>query len=167
MESHFETKPALKVRHIAQVKKGWFRDRIKIRQAVILEKELHYYSELLRKWVIVPADYISDGASVPQIFWSLFPPFGVYLYAAVVHDYLIELSQSEVSPIDSATAHAVFDEAMEICKTHGLTKWCMDFAVSWFGPKYEEDMILPSDVDISEATCGPLITQAAKRVALV
>ena len=36
----------------------------------------------------VPRGFVSDGASVPQAFWSIFPPFGKYLEAAVVHDYI-------------------------------------------------------------------------------
>src|SRR5262249_15022875 len=36
----------------------------------------------------VPAGYETDGASVPAIFWSLYPPFtGKYRAAAVIHDY--------------------------------------------------------------------------------
>jgi len=37
---------------------------------------------------IVPLGFISDGASVPRWFWSIFPPFGKYLEAAVAHDYI-------------------------------------------------------------------------------
>jgi hypothetical protein len=40
------------------------------------------------KYVTVPKGFITDGASVPRIFWSIFPPWGVYGQAAIVHDYL-------------------------------------------------------------------------------
>jgi hypothetical protein len=39
-------------------------------------------------WVIVPAGFKSDLASTPSWLWSIYPPFGRYTYAAVVHDYL-------------------------------------------------------------------------------
>ena len=40
--------------------------------------------------VIVPQGYLTDGASVPRIFWSFFPPWGRYGQAAVLHDWLCE-----------------------------------------------------------------------------
>lgn len=42
------------------------------------------------EWVYVPAGYLTDGASVPQIFWSIIPPWGKYGQAAVVHDIVCE-----------------------------------------------------------------------------
>lgn len=36
----------------------------------------------------VPAGFITDFASVPRIFWRIFPPTGEYGKAAVIHDYL-------------------------------------------------------------------------------
>ena len=38
--------------------------------------------------VRVPVGFVTDFASVPRLFWSLFRPDGLYAYAAVVHDYL-------------------------------------------------------------------------------
>ncbi len=40
--------------------------------------------------VIVPKDFITDGASIPWIFWSIIgPPMGgLYDQSAVLHDYL-------------------------------------------------------------------------------
>ena len=38
--------------------------------------------------VVVPAGFATDFASVPRAFWRLLPPFGEYMLAAVVHDYL-------------------------------------------------------------------------------
>lgn len=47
-----------------------------------------------KEWV-VPSGYITDGASVPRIFWSFFPPNRPeYLSAAVVHDYLTDLAKN-------------------------------------------------------------------------
>jgi len=36
----------------------------------------------------IPAGFITDGASVPRIFWNILSPFGDYFGAAIVHDYL-------------------------------------------------------------------------------
>jgi len=40
------------------------------------------------KTIHVPKGYITDFASVPKIFWNIFPPTGKYGKAAVIHDYL-------------------------------------------------------------------------------
>lgn len=42
------------------------------------------------KYVVVPKGFLTDGASVPRVFWSIFPPWGVYGQAAIIHDYLLE-----------------------------------------------------------------------------
>lgn len=36
---------------------------------------------------VIPAGFVSDGASVPKWFWSVFPPVRDYFGAAVKHDY--------------------------------------------------------------------------------
>jgi hypothetical protein len=40
------------------------------------------------KEVTVPKGFITDLASIPQVFWSLLRPDGEYAYAAIIHDYL-------------------------------------------------------------------------------
>lgn len=42
------------------------------------------------KYVVIPKAYLTDGASIPRIFWSILPPWGVYGQAAIVHDYLCD-----------------------------------------------------------------------------
>ena len=40
-------------------------------------------------WVVeIPNGFITDFASVPRLFWNIFPPIGNYRNAAIVHDYL-------------------------------------------------------------------------------
>jgi Protein of unknown function (DUF1353) len=38
--------------------------------------------------VTVPKGFVTDFASIPQIFWTILRPDGDYAYAAVIHDYL-------------------------------------------------------------------------------
>lgn len=38
--------------------------------------------------VTVPRGFVTDLASIPRIFWSIFRPDGDYAFAAVVHDYI-------------------------------------------------------------------------------
>lgn len=38
--------------------------------------------------VNIPRGFVTDLASIPRIFWSIWPPFGLHTRAAVIHDYL-------------------------------------------------------------------------------
>lgn len=38
--------------------------------------------------VVVPAGFITDGASVPRVVWTLFNPVGELFEASIIHDYL-------------------------------------------------------------------------------
>jgi len=43
------------------------------------------------KEIEIPRGYRSDGASVPRVFWCLFPPNRTdYLPCAIIHDYLCD-----------------------------------------------------------------------------
>jgi hypothetical protein len=65
------------------------------------------------KWVEVPAGYLSDGASVPRVFWDLIPPWGAYGQAAVVHDWLCEHLTIEVKGVITAITRADADRALK------------------------------------------------------
>jgi hypothetical protein len=41
-----------------------------------------------REGISVPAGFITDLATTPRIFWSIWPPEGDYAKGAVIHDYL-------------------------------------------------------------------------------
>lgn len=38
--------------------------------------------------VKVPTGFVTDFASIPQVFYAVLPPIGRYTYAAILHDYL-------------------------------------------------------------------------------
>jgi hypothetical protein len=112
------------------VRKGKFRRAVKLKQG------LHFYSEVLGREVVVPAEFVSDGASVPQIFWNIFPPFGLYLESAIVHDWFCVEGKAGRLDIKSSVAHRVFREAM---KAQGVAVWkrcAMWAAVRTFGPRW-------------------------------
>lgn len=56
----------------------------------VLEDFMYYRSEKNTLTIRVQKGFITDFASVPRIFWSIFPPFGRYTKAAVLHDRLCE-----------------------------------------------------------------------------
>ena len=85
-----------------------------------------------RKWE-VPSGAITDGASIPRVFWSIIgSPFtGNYLQASVIHDYYC--STKNRSWMDT---HDVFFESMIAsgeAKNNALLMWA---AVYRFGPRW-------------------------------
>ena len=78
--------------------------------------------------IVVPKGFITDLASVPRALWNLFPPFGSYTFAAVLHDWLYR-----TGIVSRAVADATFLEAMESLGTGGFTRRVLYFAVRLFG----------------------------------
>lgn len=40
--------------------------------------------------IVVPAGFVTDLASIPRLVWSIYPPDGPWVKAAVVHDFLYD-----------------------------------------------------------------------------
>lgn len=79
-------------------------------------------------WVYVPAGYLTDGATVPRVFWDLLPPWGAYGQAAVIHDILCEyltIFHDDGTPVSITREHAdtVLGEAMAILNVPRVTRW--------------------------------------------
>ena len=95
----------------------------------VVKSNFVYISERYR--IEVRAGLETDGASVPRIFWNIFPPVsGRYLEAAVLHDALYASKL-----IDRKEADKIFLEAM---KDLGVSLWkrkVMYWAVRAFGKK--------------------------------
>ena len=49
-------------------------------------EDFRYRSE--RGLITVPSGFLTDGASIPRIFWNILSPFGSYFPAALIHDFL-------------------------------------------------------------------------------
>ena len=85
-----------------------------------------YYlgSKYSEQWVTVPAGYLTDGASVPQLLWNLIPPWGSYGQAAVVHDLLCEylaiVVAGELVSITRERCDEIFYESMGVL---GVPEW--------------------------------------------
>lgn len=78
--------------------------------------------------IVIPAGSDSDGASVPQIFWNIFPPFGAYWRAALLHDYLYRYTLRPKSECDRLLL-----EAMRECGVGRVKAWTIYQGVNWFG----------------------------------
>lgn len=68
--------------------------------------------------IIVPAGFVTDFASIPREFWSLLPVWGIYGFAAVIHDFLYS-----TQTLPKERADAIFLEAM---KVSGVSAWERD-----------------------------------------
>lgn len=66
-------------------KKNWFR-AVSIPLWEVSE-DLHFVLST-GQHVTVPHKFLTDLSSVPRFLWSFFPPFGEFLKAAILHDYL-------------------------------------------------------------------------------
>lgn len=76
----------------------------------------------------VPVGYVTDLASVPRIFWALFPPHGRYAKAAIVHDYLYDNALRTKKEADQ-----IFLDGMRVLGVPWCRRWVMYFAVRLFG----------------------------------
>ena len=77
--------------------------------------------EFTYKDITVPVGYHTNGADVPRIFWSFFPPNrSTYLPAVIVHDYLCSLKEWD-------KANLYFNEILDILEVGKATQ----FSFKW------------------------------------
>lgn len=72
----------------------------------------------------VYAGFITDGASIPRLFWFLFSPIGNHMKAAVLHDSMLQskdLSYSERTAIDKTFYQAMLKSG--VMKWRAYTMW--------------------------------------------
>lgn len=77
-----------------------------------LVQELVFFSAILGKPIVVPADYVTDFASIPWVFHSFCQVNGKHRKAAVIHDYLC--THGKELGISQKQADFIFLEAMEV-----------------------------------------------------
>ena len=56
-------------------------------------KKISVYENIMRKvgtdiTIQIPKGFVCDGASVPRILWTIFPPFHRWTDSAIIHDFL-------------------------------------------------------------------------------
>ena len=78
--------------------------------------------------VLVPVGFVTDLASTPRFLWSIFPPAGPWIRAAILHDYLYSLSDCS-----RFLADALFREAMHDLGVPCWRRVVMYYAVRLFG----------------------------------
>jgi hypothetical protein len=93
--------------------------------------------------VQVPKKFITDGASIPRIFWVYLPRHGKYTKAAVVHDFLyskkgaifvqIKTTGFFRSEVTRKEADLIFKKIMKASGVNRVKCWFIYHAVKWFG----------------------------------
>jgi hypothetical protein len=73
--------------------------------------------------VLIPKGFVTDGASVPRMFWGFFPPVLDYFGASILHDYLLSIS------VDWKEAENAFKKALEADGVGAVRLWIMLNAV--------------------------------------
>jgi len=95
-----------------------------------LEQDFRYFSPKYGL-ITVPAGFVTDGASIPAVFWNILYPFGPYFGSALVHDFLYDKN----CPLyfERSECDDIFLEGMAILEVPWLTRRLMHCAVRGFG----------------------------------
>lgn len=78
----------------------------------------------------VPKGTLTDGASIPRIFWNILSPFGEYFAAALIHDYLYSPANNRFT---RAEADLILLEAMKALNVPAVKRVIIYRAVRLFG----------------------------------
>lgn len=76
----------------------------------------------------VPIGTYTDFASIPRLLWAIFPRWGKYGNAAVIHDWMY-WNQSR----SRKEADGIFLEGMEVLEVSTWKRRTIYYAVRWFG----------------------------------
>lgn len=70
--------------------------------------------------VDVPAGFITDFASVPKIFWSILPRDGLYVYPAIIHDYMYWMQEAARSLADETLREGMQDFKVDTVSVNAI-----------------------------------------------
>jgi hypothetical protein len=93
-----------------------------------VHEQFEYHSDLLGETIKIPKGFLTDGASIPKLFWNIIQPTGPYFRSAVIHDYLYRWQKFTRKQSDDT-----FLEGMWVL---GCKRWqyvCIYTAVRLFG----------------------------------
>jgi len=75
----------------------------------------------------IPQGFATDGATIPRVFWPIFPPVGEYFLAAAAHDYAL------IEGWCWSDAATVFDQALKELSVSAWRRRTMVAAVRVYG----------------------------------
>lgn len=97
--------------------RGRFKIYVPIKHKLINGKEL-----------IIPIDYVSNGASIPRLLRGIYSQQGKYVMPSIVHDYLYD---NKLYSRKFADRQFLLD--MDKTNTNVVTKWLFYYIVRIFG----------------------------------
>lgn len=103
-------------------------DPISNGKAILLEEYVYDINGYL---IRVPKSFITDGASVPKSLQWLYNPYGKYINAAVIHDYLYSIYNN--TGINRTLADKIFNFIMKETGIDNRTRRKFYIAVKYFG----------------------------------
>ena len=87
------------------------------------EHKFRVVRDIKYKDIVIPKGFKTDGASVPRLFWFIFPPNRTdYLPCAIIHDYLCDKGEYK-------KADKYFKECLNTLKVNFFSKICLYSAV--------------------------------------
>jgi hypothetical protein len=89
-----------------------------------------FYSDILQRDVIVPHNYYTDFASIPDFLKDRIDVNGKHREAAIVHDFLC--TNGKDLDVSQRLADNVFEEAMIVLEVPKMERWLMAQAVRCF-----------------------------------
>lgn len=91
-------------------------------------KEFRFFSK--HGLIVVPKGTVTDGASIPRVFWSILSPFGEYFKAALPHDHLYSPDNKTFT---RKQADEILLEGMIVLGVNPVKRFAIYRAVRWFG----------------------------------
>lgn len=104
----------------------------------VVTEPFTYYLDSLDSnlYVTVPRGFLTDGASVPRLFWKLIPPWGGYGQAAVLHDYLCEFAKitngKVYFTISRVRCDNTFLQAIDVLSISNIKKRTLTVGVNFY-----------------------------------
>ncbi len=113
--------------------------------------DLTYTDPATKVWE-VRKGFVSDGASIPQAFWSFVggPWDGPYRIPAIVHDRYCEPPYVETS----FAVHRMFHDACRAAGVGAAKAKLLYYAVRLGGPHWGEDALSPLDLQVAQVRAG-------------
>lgn len=104
-----------------------------------LLSDFAFESDYLEGVVVAPKGFVTNFASIPRVFWRLYPPVGNYDEAAVIHDAAYDRKLFTISKIDGRVWHMNTSKTVSDLLFHEALQ-CETFRKSKVGPKTAETM---------------------------
>lgn len=97
-----------------------------------VEKDIEY--KVFGGILVVPKDFITDLASIPNVANPIFPKHGLYDSGAILHDYLY--SGYSIYNINRADSDYIFNYVISACGVDKTTAETMYKTVKFFGESH-------------------------------